>query len=414
MLTRKSLLGSSSSSIKLHNLRAILLTLLRHETVSRVRIAALTGLSTTTVTNLIAELLAQGIVAEEGNEQPEQPQRGVGRPRTALRLVPHARYALGVHIGVGRVTVAVTDLFARPVCTFALEHALDRPAEEVLAGAADLVEQAITCSGIDPALIVGAGVGASGLVDPYTGVNVLAPNLGWRDVPIRAWLSRRIGLPVFVDNNVRAMALAEALFGAAQDVYVLAFVYVRIGVGAGFVVGGQLYRGGAGAGEIGHVTIMADDGEPCRCGNVGCLETLISEPAIIRLAQAIRQREPDGILTHEWQDDDRPPLERIFSAARLGDSATRAMLETRAHYMGIGLANLINTLSPELIILGGIFAEGQDLLLPTVTETLRQRAFANLGEQVRLQVPTFGHETGVIGAAALALDAFFYEQSEVM
>jgi glucokinase-like ROK family protein len=414
MSTRRTLTGSSSSTIKTHNLRAVLLTLLRHPQVSRVRIADLTGLSTTTVTNLITELLEQGIVVEDGMEQPNEP-RGVGRPRTALRLVPEARHAVGIHIGVGSVYVAVTDLCARPLHTpLSLDHPVDRSADDVLSEAAALVEQAITQSGVNPKDIVGVGIGASGLVDSQTGVNVLAPNLGWRDVPIQAWVESRLDLPVFVDNNVRAMALAEALFGAGQDVHVLAFVYARIGVGAGFVIGGELYRGRAGAGEIGHMLIEPDSGEACRCGNVGCLETLVSEPAVIRQAQQIAAQQPDGLLAEYLQQTDRPMIERIFAAARAGDETTRAMLDARARYMGIGLANLVNTLSPELIILGGIFAQGEDVLLPVTQETMRRCAFANLGADVRLQTPTFGQETGVIGAAALALDAFFYEQSEVV
>ncbi len=414
MVTRRSLTGSTSSTIKTHNLRAVLLTLLRHPQVSRVRIAELTGLSTTTVTNLITELLDQGIVAEDGMEQPDEP-RGVGRPRTALRLVPEARHAIGIHIGVGSVTIAVTDLFARPLHTpLTLDHPVDRSAEAVLEEAAALARQAITLSGVDPEAIVGVGVGASGLVDSAAGINVLAPNLGWRDVPIRDRVESRLKLPAFVDNNVRAMALAEALFGAGQDVHVLAFVYARIGVGAGFVIGGQLFRGRAGAGEIGHMLIEPDSGEHCRCGNTGCLETLVSEPAVIQQAQQIAAQQPDSLLAAYLQDTTIPPIERIFAAAREGDDATRAMLADRARYMGIGLANLVNTLSPEMIILGGIFAQGADVLLPVTQDTLRRCAFANLGADVRLQTPTFGQDAGVIGAAALALDAFFYEQSEVV
>jgi glucokinase len=319
-----------------------------------------------------------------------------------------------VHIGVGEVHVALTDLFARPIHTHTFQHATDAPAGDVLAAIEDTTHHVIGASGVDPDAIVGLGVGASGLVNCHTGVNVLAPNLGWHDVPIRDQLTSRLGLPVFVDNNVRAMALAEALFGAAQDVGVLAFVYARVGVGAGFVVGGQLFRGRAGAGEIGHVTILADNGIQCRCGNTGCLETLVSEPAIVRLAQAIAAQAPDGVLAQHLDRAGQSPIHAIFDAARSGDPATCDLLNQRARYMGIALANLVNTLSPELIILGGIFDTGQDVLLPVVESTLRDCAFANLGEDVRLQTPTFGPESGVIGAAALALDAFFYEQSEVL
>lgn len=412
MTTRRRILaGSSASSIKTHNLRAILYFLLWHAPISRVRIAQLSGLSTTTTTNLIGELLEKGIVEEGGFEQ-EDTQRSVGRPRVALRLVPHARYAVGVHIGVGRVFVAATDLFARPVYSRLHEYATDKPALAVLDDITTIIDQVITESGVDRNAIVGVGVGASGLVDLGTGVNILAPNLGWRNVPIRDRLSSRLRLPVFVDNNVRAMALAEATFGAGVEVGVLAFVYARIGVGAGFVLDGQLYRGGAGAGEIGHVTLITNGGEQCRCGNTGCLETLVSAPTIIRQSQEIARQHPDGILAAHLVLNTKPEIEHIFDAARAGDSATCAMLDRCAHYMGIGLANLVNTLSPEMIVLGGIFAQGEDILFPVVEKTLRERAFANLGDHVHLQTPTFGQNAGMIGAATLALRAFFYEQPE--
>ena len=154
-----------------------------------------------------------------------------------------------------------------------------------------LAEEVIAGGCVRRESLVGVGVGASGLVDPETGVNVLAPNLGWRDMPLRDIFSRRLDMPVFVDNNVRAMALAEAMFGAGRGVNTLAFVYGRVGVGAGFVVGGEVYRGSkAGAGEIGHTTVIPAGGAPCRCGNTGCLETLISEPEIVRQAQLLAAR----------------------------------------------------------------------------------------------------------------------------
>ncbi len=411
MPRRQTLAGSNSSTVKSHNLRAILLTLLQRERVSRVRLAQMTGLSTTAITNLVSELLGQGIVVEEGTETPKH-RRGVGRPRTALRLMPEARYAVGIHVGVGSIRVAVTDLRAQLLCHLSLAHPLDRSPEEVVVETATLVHKAITESGVDRQYVVGVGVGASGLVDTDTGVNVVAPNLGWRDVPIRDWFAKRLRLPVCVDNNVRAMALGEAMFGAGQDVHLLAFVYARIGVGAGFVVGGQLYRGsGAGAGEIGHTTIIPDDGDPCRCGNTGCLETLVSEPAIVRLAEKLVKRDTQGILASYCRGTDGIRVEQIFQAARAGDTAVRALLDERARYMGIALANLVNIFNPELILLGGVLAQGKDLLLPVIETTMCQRAFANLGERVRLQATSFGQQVGVVGAAALALNTFFYQQS---
>jgi glucokinase-like ROK family protein len=399
--------GSNVSTVKAHNLQSVLRTMLRQGAVSRVQLADLTGLSRTTITNLIAELVEQGIVVED---EPE-PDRsaGAGRPRIPLRLVPSARSAVGIHIGVGNIRVGVTDLFGRLQGYLDMSHEPNAPAGEVLDRVADIVVETIAEAGVDREQLVGVGVGASGLVDPQTGVNVLAPNLNWHNLPVRDIFSKRLGMPVSVDNNVRAMALAEAMFGEAQEVNTLAFVYARVGVGAGFVVNGGIYRGSrAGAGEIGHITMIPAGGALCRCGNTGCLETLVSEPAIVSLAQTLAAHRPDSVLASKLSDTAKPAIDLVFEAARAGDTETQAMLGERAHYMGSALANLVNIVNPDVIIMGGLFATDHDLLLSQVEETMRQRAFANLGDGVELHVTTFGRKVGVIGAAALALDTFFY------
>jgi glucokinase-like ROK family protein len=399
--------GANRSDIKTQNISAILLTLLHNGGVSRVHLSQQIGVSTATITNLINELSDLGIVTEEGVIKTDEPQ--IGRPQRALQLVAGARYAIGVHIDVGYVRVAVTDLFGEPLQTSNFQHDLDQSWQATLDEAVAVAFEQIEQTGISFKQIVGVGVAASGLVDPYSGVNVFAPNLGWRDAPIREYLTERLNLPVVVENNVRAMALGESLFGLAQDVHALAFVYARVGVGAGLVVGGQLYRGaGAGAGEIGHTTVALDGGVPCYCGNTGCLETFVSEPAFIREAQELAAHNPDSILAGHLGRDGKPPLQLIFDAAHDGDIHAEKMLEERGRYMGVALANLVNVFNPEMIVLGGIFTQEPDILLPAIEQTMRQRAFANLGENVALRTTKFGAKAGMIGAAALALDAFLY------
>lgn len=414
---RPPLIGRGIGNIKAHNLRAVLLTLLHQGPASRVHLAQLTGLSTTTITNLITALLEQGIVAETGKESAaEQPETNgrlsVGRPPTLLRIVPTARYAAGLHFGVDTIRAGVTDLFGQLQSFQILAHPTDIAPAELLEQAARLTSETIAQANVNPAALVGLGVGASGLVDPELGVNVLAPNLGWRDVPMRAFFAQRLKLPVFVDNNVRAMAFAEAMFGAGRGVNTLAFVYSRVGVGAGFVMGGEVYRGSrAGAGEIGHTTMIPAGGAPCRCGNTGCLETLISEHEFVRQAQVLAARAPDAILAARLADESEPSLiERVFAAARAGDRDTVIMLNERAYYLGTALANLVTLINPDMIILGGLFAAGADLLLTPIEEAMRRRAFAGLGNAVALRVTGFGRNVGVVGAAALALDQFFYRQ----
>lgn len=430
LIPMPTLMGHGVGNIKAHNLRAVLLTLLHGGPTSRVRLAQLTGLSTTTITNLVAELLEQGLVAETGKEgingrRELNNRTGVGRPPTLINIVPSARCALGIHLGVDTVRVGVTDLFGNLRSYRVLAHPTDICPDELLESVIGLSRAVLAEGDVKPECLVGVGVGASGLVDPATGVNLLAPNLGWRNVPIRDILGRSLPQPIFVDNNVRAMALAEAMFGAGRGVNTLAFVYGRVGVGAGFVVGGEVYRGSrAGAGEIGHMTMIPAGGAPCRCGNTGCLETLVSEPQLVRQAQLLAERAPDSILT-AWLTGGRPltangrpsadevpdtPIERVFAAARAGDRDALALLDDCAHYMGTALANLVNLVNPDMIILGGLFAAGADLMLTAIEDTMRRRAFAGLGDAVTLRVTSFGRRVGAIGAAALALDRFFYRQ----
>ena len=401
------LAGTNSSEIKAQNISAILLAPLHHSGISRVQLAQSTGVSTATITNLVNELMVMGLVAEEGTVKVDVPQ--VGRPQKALRLIPQARYAIGVHIDIDQVRVMLANLQAQAVRTYTLQHDIGQPWERLLDELIEVIQHLIQDASIDPDDIAGVGVASPGLVDLHSGTTVIASSLNWRDVPICEYLSERLELPVVVENNVRAMALGEALFGDAQDVHALAFAYARIGVGAGLVVGGQLYRGAtAGAGEIGHTTIVLDDGITCHCGNTGCLETLVSEPAIIKQAQRIAGEEPEGLLAKALQNSAAPTLQQVFNVARAGDRSTQTMLADCACYMGVALANLINIFNPELIILGGLFYRGEDLLLPAIEDSVRQRAFANLGQQVQIRTTEFGDDVGMVGAVALALDTFFY------
>jgi predicted NBD/HSP70 family sugar kinase len=405
--------GRNLNVIKTHNLSAILLRLLQSKTVSRVELAEELSLSSTTITNLTAELLEDEIITEEEIEISGKHKR-VGRPRRMLRLIPSARYAVGVHIGVGMFRVAITNLIAKFVINRTAEFDLSQTPENVIIKIAEVINQTIKESGIDRRRIIGVGVGASGLVDTATGINVLAPRLNWEDVPIRSILEDHVKRSICVDNNVRSMALGEAFFGIGREVSTLAFVYGRIGVGAGFVVDGKLFRGsGAGAGEIGHTVILGQSGETCSCGNTGCLETLISEPVLLKQAQIIAIRYPDGLLSRHLADaDTNKQIESIFAAARSGDEHARKMIEERASYLGIALANLVNIMNPELILLGGMFAQGQDMILPVAETKMRSAAFAGLGEKVRIAPTSFGWRAGVIGASSLALTSFFYQPPE--
>jgi predicted NBD/HSP70 family sugar kinase len=398
-------------------MRLLLLTILRQQPISRVRLARATQLSSTTVTNLTTELIADGVLDVCGLDADAQTP-GAGRPPVALMLRPESRYAIGVHIGVRWVRVALVDLQAniRQFVEFGV-HAGEAP-EPVIARIADLIAAMVRQFGLEVKgdigaqgrRIVGVGVGASGLVESGSGVNILAPNLGWENLPLRELLATELeaqlgpkgALPVVVDNNVRCMALAESLYGVGRNVRALAYVYARMGVGAGLVVDGEIYRGADyGAGEVGHWVMMPTGGALCSCGNRGCLETYISEAVLLEMAEKVHPELTTGRSE---------PLKVLFDAARDGHLGLIELLEDRAFYVGLALANVVNVLNPQLLMLGGWLHDAFDLIEPVVQRTLRKHAFGGIGRHVDVLPSSFGGYSGVTGAATLAFERFFFSR----
>lgn len=393
--------GANYTDVKTNNISAILTAILKHGTASRAQLVNEIGVSSATMTNLVGELTGQGILSEEGIIK-----GNIGRPQRTVQLVPDARFALGIHIDVDTVHISLTNALSQEIDHYTLENMDSTPWEEVLQASTNAAQTLISTHHIPPTKLVGVGMAATGLVDPFTGVNITAPNLSWHDAPLKTTIEKQLDMPAIVDNNVRAMALYEAMFGTAKHAHTLAFVYARIGVGAGLMINGFPYRGaGAGAGEIGHTTVVMDGGATCRCGNVGCLETVFSAPALLKHAQQIAQTHPNSQLARQTHP---LTLDHIFTAARAGDPATQAMLTDRARYVGITLANLVNVFNPEMIMLGGIFTQERGTIFPTIQQIIQNHSFSNLGHQVQLQISQYGQGIGRVGAAALALDTFFY------
>lgn len=403
--------GSNIFSVKAHNIQAVLLSLLYEENLSRTELAERINLSSTTITNLITELLEEGLVSESNcSDSDPELNRPVGRPRTALCLEPNARFVIGVHVGVGTYRIALTNLRDEIVASYMASFDFQEDPLRVVDQVILSIEKMIADSQMDRNLILGVGIGLSGLVDFKTGVNVYAPNLNWRNVPVKAVMTSRLGMPVVADNNVRCMALGEAYFGVGRELSSLAFVYGRIGVGAGFIYQGQVFRGSSmGAGEIGHTTLLLHGGEPCRCGKTGCLETLVSETAFLHQAQEISRLHPNGILAKVITDNPgQNMMDKIVESARQGDDSVQRMLAERAAYLGVALANMVNLYNPEMIILGGLFTQAGEYFIDPLKKTVRKMSFGDLGNQVRIEATGFGWKAGVIGAAALALTHLLY------
>ncbi len=409
-------LGSNSNLVKLHNLRTVLFHLLNNEPAYRVDIAAEAALSTTTITNLIDELISLGLVVEQGVEETNAP-RKIGRPRSALYLVKNARFAIGVQIGVGFFRIGLVNLKAEILQYQTFPFSPGAAPEAVIQEIILNVKELIARRGLETQRILGVGVGMPGLVSYQSGANIRAHQLRWENAPIRDWLSQGLDLPVLVENNVKAMALGEAFFGSGRQASSLVFVYARAGVGSGIVINKRLLHGvDMGAGEIGHMILLSEHGKQCFCGQTGCLETLVSEPALMEQAAAAAQQHPSGLLAAALQtpssSQNTPPINRLFDAARQGDPQAVQILEQAARFLGVALANLVNLLNPQMIVLGGLLVNGADLLLEPTRTALGHYAFADLGEKVDLHTSSFGWQAGLAGAAALVLTSQFYLNPE--
>jgi predicted NBD/HSP70 family sugar kinase len=406
-----SLRGSNLVTVKAHNMQVVLLNLLYEGSLSRSELAKRTKLSNTTITNLIAELLEEGLVKECDSEETEMTaNRPVGRPRTAICLQPNSRFVIGIHVGVGMFRVALNNLENEIILNRKENYDIQDQPLNVLEQIARCAESLISEMKIKRAAILGIGIGLSGIVNFETGVNIFAPNLGWQQVPARAFLAKRLNLPVIADNNVRCMALGEAYFGSGRGLDSLVFVYGRVGVGAGFICKGQVFRGSTmGAGEFGHNIILLDNESKSANPKHKELESLVSETAILQQAEEIHRKYPQGTLANVIRDNPNlSGVDCVVEAAHQGDELVQSLLTDRAYYLGIALVNMVNLYNPQLIILGGLFAQAENFFVDPVTKTIQNMAFADLGKQVHIEVTQFGWKAGVIGAAALALTTYFY------
>jgi glucokinase-like ROK family protein len=245
---------------------------------------------------------------------------------------------------------------------------------------------------------MGIAVGVPGMVDHSTGTLRFAPNLKWRDVPLRRILEQaNFGVPIFVDNEANMAALGEHYFGVAQKHQEVLYLSGNIGLGGGLLRAGKLCRGANGvAAEFGHMT-MDPDGEPCNCGNRGCWETQVSQPALFRYIGEMLQGGEASQLASSFGNLNVP---QVVEAARAGDQVAIRALQRVGRYLGIGIASLLNALNPELVVLGGILSEASEFILPVVEAEIKHRTLPWNREMVEVLPAAHGSDACVKGGIA--------------
>ncbi|MEA2286638.1 MAG: hypothetical protein QOJ21_2681 [Solirubrobacteraceae bacterium] len=377
----------SLESLRERNRLRVIDALRERGAVSRADVARQTGLSRSTVSSLVADLQAEGLVVErEMAAAPRGPEGG--RPPVLIALDESAGALVGIDFGHRHARVAVSDLSFTVLAERTAEIDVDTAGHEALDLAAGLASELLDEAGVDRDRVLAAGMGIPGPLDRRSGLlqsRGILPSMDGIDTV--AAMQERLEMPVHLDNDANVGALGESTFGAGEGAAVMAYLRLSAGIGAGLVVAGRAFRGAHGiAGEIGHV-LVDPQGPICRCGNRGCLETFVSGPALCELL-----RRSHGPLT----------VPELVSLAIEGDAGCQRVVHDAGRIVGRAVADLCNFIHPDLVVVGGELSVAGDMLLEPMREAVRRFAIPAATEDVRITAGVLGDRAEVLGALALA------------
>lgn len=373
------------------NRSVILTSIYRDGPLSRYELGHQTSLSAASVSNLVGELLEEGVVEEAGSVESDG-----GRPRVLLRVSPTFGYVIGAEVGETRVRVELFDLAMTVLATAVYPIDTPKPApalvvKYVLEGLTAVLAEA----GVSDSQVLGLGVAVAGVVEGPADAVVHAQTLGWEAVPLGAMLAAGTKIPIQVDNGANTLGQAEMWFGAGRGAKDAVVALVGSGVGAALVTGGSSYRGArSSAGEWGHTTIMYG-GRQCRCGAQGCLEAYVGAEGVLERFQLANDGEPAP------GDDEEAAFIGLLDSVGTSDVAAQVVDDTLG-YLGAGFADLINLFNPERIVLGGwaglVLGERY---LPRLREAAARHALRQPFGQVSIELCELGRDAVAMGAATL-------------
>ncbi|HUC14192.1 MAG TPA: ROK family transcriptional regulator [Acidimicrobiales bacterium] len=397
--------------------RNLVLNVLRTGAASRADVVRTTGLSPTTVSAIVSELVESGLINEVGEGKSSG-----GRPPLLLRIDDERNYIVGLKVTRFDISIAVTDLRAEVLHSelveldglgaaelgehpFGSSHANEVDPASVLDQLCAATADAVRKAGVGLDQVVGIGIGLAGLVEAGTGICRYSPAFGWRNVAVAGPLAQRLGRPVLVDNDVNTLTVAEQWFGRGHGVDDFVVVTVGEGVGAGLVIDGKLCRGVRGAaGEIGHLPVGGSTVR-CRCGQRGCLEALSSDHAVLRyIDEALQRGESSSVCR---PDTFSLTIHEVREAAESGDSVAARALEKAGYALGVGIATLVNLLNPRLVILSGEGTLAGPLRSDAALAAMQERTFADLDRDVEFVVDSADDVSWARGAACIVLGELF-------
>jgi predicted NBD/HSP70 family sugar kinase len=389
--------------------QSILLNLIRSQApISRPQLAALSGLSQVTVIKITNNLIDRQLILEK-----EYAESTGGRRAGLLEINPEGGFVVGLMTQPASLTAVILNLNSDLIYSQQWDITLRSNYPQAIDLVAQCVEELFCDSGIPREKIIGVGLGMSGLIDAEGGCCIDSWMMNWQNVEIGRPLEERLGIPVFLDNDVNCLAIYEKLFGQGQPYHHFLVVAIGQGVGLGIVINGDLYRGAfGGAGEFGH-TAVTTEGRLCECGNHGCLETYISDAGIVK-----NYLEYVYATTYSLEKGmQEPTIFEVVERARNGDEAAMAAFQRAGILLGVSLANLVNIFNPECVMLSGPDADASfladGLLLEPMHQAFKQHLFSQIGKDLHFIVERRGFESWARGAGSLVLRHFFASPARV-
>jgi len=389
--------------IKELNRALVINTILNCGPLSRTRIAKITNLGLSTVSNIVADLIKKGLIYEMGEEE----SRG-GRKPILLEFNSNKRFVLGIKIGLDGIVIGLLNLKSKLIDKNFIPCPVKQDEEVVLEVLNKALQEVIDKNRTNAAGIVGCGIGVSGLVNQKEGYLIFSPILKWGKIRFREILEERFKFPVFLDKDVNALALAEKRFGAGKDSSHFICITIGKGVGAGIVINGEIYYGGyGGAGDFGHI-IIDKGGPPCYCGKNGCLEIFSSDQFLInKMKEYLAKKDSNWIKTFfpGKRDLDSLSVQEILQLARQGEGVSRSIFRELGENLAWGIMNLISLFDPELILIGGEGSKAGELIFNPIYEKIKKHF--PFKKEIKILPLQTGEDGWIIGAAELVLQEVF-------
>ena len=307
----------------------------------------------------------------------------------------------GTNIAAGAMPTDGTREIAMRMAPTRAEEGSDAVVGRIARMIEEVIEQTRAETGADRSDFIGVGIGSPGPLDRERGVVIVTPNLGWRDFPLRDEVAMRVGLPATLDNDANCATLGEWWCGAAKGGRNVVGMTIGTGIGGGLILDGKLYHGASDiAGEIGHTTIDST-GRRCKCGNYGCLEAYASGTAIAERAREVLDVDGESIL-HDLVNGDVSLItaQIVFEASKRGDPVGMEVVRDTAHFLGVGVSNLLNVFNPDIVVIAGGVTQAGDMLFEPLRAEVRRRAFKPAVDACRIVPGALPLSAGVVGAVA--------------